>query len=53
MTLLTKKSTWVGLLAVAGGVIEGIFDGDWASASDKIILGLGIIAARHAYQKGK
>jgi len=45
------KTFWVGLLTVGAGVLEGIFDGDWASGSEKIIAGLVIITGRDALLK--
>ena len=49
--LWTTKTFYVGLLAVAAGIIEGLFDEDWSSAVEKILAGLLMITGRSALQK--
>lgn len=44
------KTFWVGVLTVAAGIIEGVFDG-WGQGYEKILLGLAIITGRHAVGK--
>ncbi len=51
MDLLRKKTTWVGIISILAGVIEGLFDGDWGSASTKVLAGLAMVTGRHALQK--
>ncbi|MCB9852783.1 MAG: hypothetical protein H6819_06780 [Phycisphaerales bacterium] len=48
--LIKTKTFWVGVLAIAGGIIECVFDG-WDRCYEKILLGLGMIAGRHAVGK--
>lgn len=48
--LVKTKTFWLGVLAVFGGVIEGVFDG-WAQAWEKILLGFAIITGRQAVAK--
>jgi len=47
------KTTWLGILSIAAGVIEGIFDGDWAKGSEKILFGLALITGREAIAKAE
>jgi len=49
--LLKTKTFWVGLVAIAIGLIQGIFDGDWSSAVNKFLIGAGLITGRHAIAK--
>lgn len=51
MDLLKKKTTWAGLLMVAKGVYDGVFNDDWNF--EVIMLGVAIVTGRHALQKGK
>lgn len=48
--LVKTKTFWVGVIAIAGGIVEGVFDG-WDRAWEKILLGLGLITGRHAIGK--
>lgn len=50
--LSKSRAFYVGLLAIAGGLIEGLFDDNWAAASDKILGGLAIIFVRDGIAKG-
>ena len=45
------KTTWVGILMVLAGVVQAVFDRDWAAAGDKVLAGLALIAGRDAIRK--
>ena len=51
LVLLMKKTTWVGIVTIATGIIEGIQSEDWSAAMDKILLGLALITGRDAIRK--
>jgi len=51
MNLIRTKTFWVGLVIIATGVIEGVFDGDWSAAMEKILAGLLVITGRDAISK--
>jgi len=48
--LFKTKTFWVGVVAIAAGIVEGVFDG-WDKAYEKILLGLAMITGRHAIGK--
>lgn len=48
--LVKTKTFWVGVVAIFGGIVEGVFDG-WDQAFEKILLGAGLITGRHAVGK--
>lgn len=50
-TLVKTKTFWVGLITIAAGVVEGVFDGAWNDALTKILIGLGMITGRQAIEK--
>ena len=51
LSIVHTKTFWVGVITIATGVIMGVFDKDWAAASDKILFGLAIITGRAAIEK--
>lgn len=41
-----RKTLWVGVVAIAAGLIQGIFDGNWSDGLTKILGGLAAITGR-------
>ena len=48
--LIKTKTFWVGVIAIAGGIVEGVFDG-WDQAFEKILLGAALVTGRQAIGK--
>lgn len=50
-SVLGTKTGKAGVLAILGGILVALYDGDWSSALDKILLGVGLLTGRHAISK--
>lgn len=46
------KVFWLGVLAILGGIVEGVFDG-WQQGIDKVLLGATMIGGKHAIDSAK
>ena len=56
---MDKKPLWktktfaVGVIAVLGGLVKIIYDGDFVGGAEMILAGLGAMSLRHAVRKGE
>ena len=49
--LLRKKTFWVGLILIATGLVNGIFDGEWDRGILEILGGAAAITGRQSVAK--
>lgn len=50
LELIKTKTFWTGVIAIAAGIIEAVFDG-WSQGAEKMLLGVGMIVGRQAVGK--
>ena len=50
-SVLGTKTGKAGVLAIIGGILVVIYDGNWSDAFNKIMLGVALLTGRHAIAK--
>lgn len=48
--MVRTKTFWVGVVTIAAGIVEMVFDG-WDQGIEKVMLGAGLITLRHGVGK--